>query len=346
MTVAPGAAALALALWALVAAPLPPNRPVTPGDAAAPPVPSSAVAGIAPAAAEAPTVAASDTGNGLAPTDAPVPPEADVARTVQGVTQDIARGLAQDAASRPSGDAATTPQPTNPTGAVAAGGPAVPFPPRRPVGPDAARRPPSESAKLAALDPSAILAPRTPAPGAIAPQPDQFVCRDPRLAGAVIPPIGDLGAPCGITHPVRLTAVSGVAFDTPATLDCPTARRVAHWLTGVAEPLARQHFGSRIVEVDVMGSYSCRTRNNRPGGRISEHAMGRAIDVGGFRLADGRRISVREDWGRGAEGKFLGALHRHSCGLFMTVLGPAADRFHHDHFHLDTARRNGDTYCR
>ena len=102
----------------------------------------------------------------------------------------------------------------------------------------------------------------------------------------------------------------------------------------------------KLVEVDVMGSYACRTRNNRPGARLSEHGLGRAIDIGGFRLADGRRISVKEDWGGSGEGKFLKALHRQSCGLFMTVLGPGADRYHHDHFHLDTARRNGSTYCR
>ncbi|MBK0399647.1 extensin family protein [Limibaculum sp. M0105] len=203
----------------------------------------------------------------------------------------------------------------------------------------------TDAVKFVALEPAAVVPARLP-DDSRGPQPDQFVCRDPRLAGSVIPAIGDYGAPCGVTLPVRLTSVSGIAFDTPATLDCPTARRVAHWLTGVAEPLARKHLGSRIVEVDVMGSYSCRTRNNRPGGRISEHAVGRAIDVGGFRLADGRRISVKEDWGQKSEGKFLKAVHRQSCGLFMTVLGPDADRYHHDHFHLDTARRRGNAYCR
>ncbi|MDT8344112.1 MAG: extensin family protein, partial [Thermohalobaculum sp.] len=255
---------------------------------------------------------------------------------------------------RPAPDAGTgsspaLPAPALPSPGTADPGVAAPLPPRRGTAGDA--QTPGTAAQVSGVARVAVARPPLPLPARLpqtspGPQPDQFICRDPRLAGAAMPAIGDHGAPCGITDPVRLTAVSGVGFDTPATLDCPTARRVAHWLTGVAEPLARQHFGSPIVEVDVMGSYACRTRNNQSGGRVSEHGRGRAIDVGGFRLADGRQISVKADWGRGPGGAFLNALHRQSCGLFMTVLGPGADRHHHDHFHLDTARRNGTTYCR
>ena len=34
------------------------------------------------------------------------------------------------------------------------------------------------------------------------------------------------------------------------------------------------------------------------GAQLSEHAFGNAIDVSGFKLADGREISVVRDWKR------------------------------------------------
>jgi hypothetical protein len=42
-------------------------------------------------------------------------------------------------------------------------------------------------------------------------------------------------------------------------------------------------------------------------------------------------------------------VHRGSCNLFSTVLGPNYDANHRDHFHLDLARhgRDGaDTICK
>lgn len=46
-----------------------------------------------------------------------------------------------------------------------------------------------------------------------------------------------------------------------------------------------------------------------------------------------------------AELSFLKELHTGACGVFTTVLGPHANRAHHDHFHLDLKQRSGRSYC-
>jgi hypothetical protein len=58
-----------------------------------------------------------------------------------------------------------------------------------------------------------------------------------------------------------------------------------------------------------------------------------------FRFADGRDLTVERGW-RGApvEQEFLRELFVGACRYFTTVLGPGADPFHYNHFHLDLAR--------
>ena len=173
-----------------------------------------------------------------------------------------------------------------------------------------------------------------------------MLCRDPRLIGNPKPDIIDVGhLACGVNDPVWVSSVSGINLSQPALVGCRTARRLADWLTGVVQPEARTHLGGRISGVATMGSYACRTQNNA-GGRRSEHARGRAIDIGGFTLSDGRRVTVAGDWDEGAAGSFLRQIWRKGCGMFATVLGPEADRHHRDHLHLDTSPRGGAPYCR
>lgn len=171
------------------------------------------------------------------------------------------------------------------------------------------------------------------------------VCGDPRLSGTMVAPVrGNIRA-CGIATPVRLTAVNGIKLTTPATLRCDAARTFADWLTGSADPQARRDLGAPISNVWVMASYSCRTRNHRKGARLSEHSFGRAIDIGGFVLANGRKVTVLDNWGKGPPGRFLRSVWKRACGPFKTVLGPESDRFHRNHFHFDVAQRRS-TFCR
>ena len=61
-----------------------------------------------------------------------------------------------------------------------------------------------------------------------------------------------------------------------------------------------------------------------------------ALDVAGFRLADGTVISVQQDWSdTGPKGRFLRTVRDGACKVFLTTLSPDYNAQHHDHFHLD-----------
>lgn len=157
---------------------------------------------------------------------------------------------------------------------------------------------------------------------------------------------------CGIWQPLRVTAALGgmVALSQPETLNCPMTSALDGWFWHSVQPSALKIFGMPVVEVRTMGSYNCRTRNNRRGARLSEHSFGNAIDVAAFRLSNGREITVLRGWrGSDDERVFLREVHRGACSIFTTVIGPAGDRHHQDHFHFDLARHNAaNTYrhCR
>jgi hypothetical protein len=106
------------------------------------------------------------------------------------------------------------------------------------------------------------------------------------------------------------------------------------------QPAALRHFGQRVAGIDHFGSYSCRRLYGRDAGAWSEHASARAVDIAGFRLEDGRRISVAADWsGEGAAAAFLREVRDGACDLFATVLSPDYNAAHRDHLHFDHAAR-------
>ncbi len=124
-----------------------------------------------------------------------------------------------------------------------------------------------------------------------------------------------------------------------ALLRCPMVPAVERWVQHVVEPAARQYLRAPLVELKVAASYSCRPRNGISGGKLSEHGHANALDVSGFIVADGRTITVKDGWnGSPDERAFLRAVHQGACNVFTTVLGPHADSFHRDHFHMDLAR--------
>ena len=123
-------------------------------------------------------------------------------------------------------------------------------------------------------------------------------------------------------------------------LACPLAAGLALWEREVVEPAAEQRLGARVVAIDHYGSYSCRRIYGRSTGDWSEHARARALDVAGFRLSDGRRITVERDWTRGGrESLFLHDVRDGACSLFATVLSPDYNAAHRDHLHFDEAKR-------
>ncbi len=166
------------------------------------------------------------------------------------------------------------------------------------------------------------------------------VCGNPLIQGETVAAVSDQGG-CGIGAPVRVRSVDGVALSEEALMDCGTAQALLEWVQRGARPAVGSR-GGGLAGLKVMGHYVCRSRNNRPGARMSEHGLGRAIDIGAVVLRDGSRLSIAGDWPDPA----LTAMHEAACGIFSTTLGPRSDGYHEDHLHYDTASRRSGPYCR
>jgi hypothetical protein len=156
---------------------------------------------------------------------------------------------------------------------------------------------------------------------------------------------------CGIARPLKVAAFNDgyVAVNPGPTIGCPMAAALDAWMTASVQPAALAFFGLPVVEIQELDAYSCRPVNNVPGEKLSEHAFGNAIDIAGFRLANGRLITVKRDFrfgDRRARG-FLTEIFATACAQFKTALGPGEPN-HEDHFHLDLAHHNANgtsRYC-
>ena len=159
------------------------------------------------------------------------------------------------------------------------------------------------------------------------------------------------GAGCSQLGSVRLSAISlmeagrgrsELAISNIGPVRCELAQRFAGWAQYGIARAAEQMLGSPLVRIETMGSYSC--RNIAGSLKLSQHAHANAIDIAGFVLADGRRISVKDGWnGSNQERAFLRTIHASACKRFGTVLGPEYNAAHRDHLHVDMS---GQGYCR
>ena len=170
------------------------------------------------------------------------------------------------------------------------------------------------------------------------------VCGDRDIQGVAIGPVPGKLPGCGVAQAVRVSSISGVALSTHSVMDCTTAKALKTWVDRGMKPALRK--GGGVSQIRVVAHYACRTRNNQKGAKISEHGKGRAIDIAGFTLRNGAKVTVLNDWGGSQYSKALRQMHGAACGPFGTVLGPNANRFHRDHFHFDTARYRSGSYCR
>lgn len=175
---------------------------------------------------------------------------------------------------------------------------------------------------------------------------ERGLCGVRGLTGQRLPRITSTNQGCGIDDPVRISAVQGITLSPAATMNCDTARAFDRWVREAMLP-AIGNRGGGVDQIVIGSHYACRPRNNQRGARISEHGRGNAIDVMSFRLADGERVTVEDDFRRGRHRRAMQRMYDDACGIFRTTLGPNSDRFHYNHFHFDLARhRNGGTYCR
>ncbi|MCP4384663.1 MAG: hypothetical protein GY798_25155 [Hyphomicrobiales bacterium] len=154
---------------------------------------------------------------------------------------------------------------------------------------------------------------------------------------------------CGIAAPTAVSALGSgnIALTETAVLHCRTAEALAALMRDAAEPAAQRYLGGRLTGIRVAASYHCRTRNGVAGAKLSEHALGNAIDISAFRIDGVGWVEV----GRGGPRarRFVGAVRKAACGPFTTVLGPGSDRYHSDHLHFDVAKRGKSgrsLYCK
>ena len=157
----------------------------------------------------------------------------------------------------------------------------------------------------------------------------------------VLPPRKGDGQ-CGYADGVRLTGGARKIAFAPAGLGvaCPVAAALAMWEWNIVQPAAERHFGARVATIDHFGSYSCRRIAGSHSSNWSEHSTADAVDIAGFRLTDGTRITVARDWkGDDPKAAFLRDVRDGACQLFATTLSPDYNAAHADHLHLDEANR-------
>ena len=137
-----------------------------------------------------------------------------------------------------------------------------------------------------------------------------------------------------------VSAFGQVSMKPAATLACPIVSALDRWLSDSVQPASMRWFGVRVVEIKQISAYSCRGMNGNPHAHISEHAFGNALDIAGFTLADGRRVTVKGGWrGMPEEQGFLRDIQAGACQQFNTVLAPGSNSHHEDHIHVDLMRR-------
>jgi hypothetical protein len=234
----------------------------------------------------------------------------------------------------------------------------IPTPPPRPADlPSPAVRAPLPPPRPADLPSSPPPQPPTPPPRSevLSPplneRPEDPATCDTLLAGGVVAatrvaPIAEKNG-CGVAAPVSLEAViladkRRIELDPHPVLRCDVAAEAARWIAQDVIP-AIENGNSRVTRITGVGGYECRARNRAPGGHLSEHARGNALDITSVVFADGHVFTLAS---RTNDLTPATNLRDSACARFATVLGPGADAAHESHVHLDLEpRRNGGKIC-
>jgi hypothetical protein len=157
---------------------------------------------------------------------------------------------------------------------------------------------------------------------------------------------------CGIEAPVRLSAIvlangDKVVLSPPAVIRASLAATIADWVRDDLEP-AIAYKGDRLAQIREIDAYQCRSRDHIAGAKLSEHAIGNAMDLQALVTAKGKHFDVapQSDDKNNEDPAFLALMKKTACQRFMTVLGPGSDGYHSLHVHIDLeARRSGMRLC-
>ena len=168
-------------------------------------------------------------------------------------------------------------------------------------------------------------------------------CRSRLSEVAVFKPLPSITGPgdCTATDVVALDAVRledghRIALFPAATLRCPMAEAVTHWIRDDVAPTIAAR-GKSLRGVETLDSFDCRPRNGIKNAKISEHGRANALDVRAFKLANGDAIGLTD---AGVEKSLREKLRQGACARFSTVLGNGADGYHDSHVHLDLLERS------
>ncbi|HEX3180452.1 MAG TPA: extensin family protein [Beijerinckiaceae bacterium] len=212
----------------------------------------------------------------------------------------------------------------------------VPLPPRRPPEFAAPKEPGAEAA------PIEVAAPPPP------PGDDVETCAAILASGNVVasrqPPMHS--GFCRIENPLMLEAIvladkKHIPLEPPVAMRCRLAGAIAQWIIEDVAPAVAAS-GQPLAALSGVGGYECRGRNGVAGAKLSEHAIGNAMDIAGLKLADGKIISVQQN----DMPVLFEKIRASACARFSTVLGPGADASHKTHLHVDLQeRRHGYKMC-
>ncbi len=151
---------------------------------------------------------------------------------------------------------------------------------------------------------------------------------------------------CQVDTPVRLnsfvTKAGVVKLPDQPTFKCAFALKLSQFVDQQMQPLVQKSMGSAVVAMGTGPGFNCRGRNGDFSAKMSEHAIGDAVDIEYMKLANASRIQVKDALTvESPSFAFLRDMRASACNEFTTVLGPGANAAHVEHFHLDLEVRRG-----
>ena len=156
---------------------------------------------------------------------------------------------------------------------------------------------------------------------------------------------------CQIDTPVHLnslaTKLGVVKLPDQPIVNCAFALKLSQFVDQRMQPLAQQSMGSAVVALGTGPGFDCRGRNGDSSSKMSEHALGDAVDIVYIKLANKSQILVKDALNvQSPSFAFLRDVRALACTEFTTVLGPGANSAHAEHFHIDLeVRRGGYRLC-
>lgn len=147
-------------------------------------------------------------------------------------------------------------------------------------------------------------------------------------------PMANSAGDCPLSDVVRVRNFGPVTLSSSFIASCPLALSSALFIQQQARPLTKTMMGSELARVEHLGSFACRNIYHRPDARRSEHATADALDISGFQLADGQKVTLLAGWRNEKTQPWLRALLSASCDYYGNGLGPEYNAAHANHFHL------------